>query len=221
MQDTFDFNEEEKEENILLTLQKYIAYWKWFVVSVIISLMGVYTVLRYSTPIYTAEAKILVRDDKKGDLSSGLAAFADMDLLGGGTQNVDNEIEILNSRTLISKVIQRLNLNTVYFRIGNFRDVELYNETLPFELIVKNSSHVFKNKLQSFKIQFISGDSFELSDNVGKEIGVFSADSIINLVEASLIVRKSSYFRGIQKRGAKYAVLILSLIHISEPTRPY
>ena len=188
MHDTFDFDDDQKNNvNILSGIEKYIKHWRWFLLSAIVSLLAVILSLRYSTPIYTAGTKILVRDDTKGDLSSGAGAFADMALFGGGKKNVDNEIEILNSKTLVAKVIERLNLNIVYVKLGNFRDVELYTETCPFELVVQNASPVFKKTAQSFTIKFISADRFRFNDNVGKEIGIFHADSTINLVEASLV----------------------------------
>jgi capsular exopolysaccharide synthesis family protein len=217
MHDTFDFDDDQnKNENILLGLQKYIKHWRWFVLSLILSLLAVILSLRYSTPIYTAGAKILVRDDKKGDLSSGAGAFADMALFGGGKKNVDNEIEILNSKTLIAKVIERLNLNIVYVKLGNFRDVELYTETCPFELVIQNASPVFKKNSQSFMVKFISADRFRLNDDVGKEIGIFHADSTINLVEASLVVRKTPYHKGIANSENVYQVLFNPVVDVAK-----
>jgi uncharacterized protein involved in exopolysaccharide biosynthesis len=45
---------------------------------------------------------------------SEMSAFADLGLSSGLKSNVDNEIEILKSRTLVQRVVKKLNLNTSF-----------------------------------------------------------------------------------------------------------
>ncbi|WP_338409336.1 polysaccharide biosynthesis tyrosine autokinase [uncultured Flavobacterium sp.] len=194
MQDQFDFNEEEQGESILELLSQYIYYWKWFVLCVLIAVSSAFILLRYSTPVYQAASKIIVRDEKKGNITSELSAFADMGLLSGMANNVDNEIEILNSITLVEKAIKRLNFTTTYFRLGNVRDVELYKNTQPFEFVIENASEVFYNTSQSFTIEIISPDRYELSNHKGLNLGTFSFGSSILLNEATLKIQKLPSF---------------------------
>ena len=86
--------------NIREEIEKYVFHWKWFVLGLIIALSGAYTYLRYVPNQYSVETSILINDDKKGGLSSELSAFEDLGLLGGGKASIDNEIELLKSRTL-------------------------------------------------------------------------------------------------------------------------
>ncbi|MGB0892411.1 MAG: Wzz/FepE/Etk N-terminal domain-containing protein, partial [Flavobacteriaceae bacterium] len=83
--------------NLRAELEKYLINWKWFVLGIFISLLGAFLYLRYSTPLYSASATILIKNDKKGGLSDELAAFGDLGIVGGSSKNIDNEIEILKS----------------------------------------------------------------------------------------------------------------------------
>ena len=96
---TEEFNkvgdENQSEEiNIQEIIFKYLSYWKWFVISIIACLAIAFLYLRYATPVYNVSAAIIIKDDKKGGNStSELSVFEGMGLLGG-TNNVDNEIEV-------------------------------------------------------------------------------------------------------------------------------
>jgi uncharacterized protein involved in exopolysaccharide biosynthesis len=49
----------------------------------------------------------------KGKMLSEMSAFADLGL-SSGLKVMDNEIEILKSRTLVQRVVKKLNLNTSF-----------------------------------------------------------------------------------------------------------
>ena len=100
--------------NIRAELEKYLIHWKWFALGILISIIGAFLYLRYSTPKYSVSATILIKNDKKGGLSDELAAFGDLGIIGGSSNSIDNEIEIIKSRKLIHDVITRLNLNIKY-----------------------------------------------------------------------------------------------------------
>ena len=114
-------NSSNQEQSINLNelLNKYLIHAKWFVLSVLMCLAIAFVYLRYATPEYSVSATLLIKDDKKGGLMSELSNFSDIGLLGGSNGNVDNEIEILKSRTLVEKTVKDLNLN--------LDDVESYN----------------------------------------------------------------------------------------------
>lgn len=194
MQDQFDIYDDEQEENIFQNLAKYLFYWKWFVLCVLLTMSIAYLKLRYTSPEYKAVSKIVVRDEKKGGLSSELGAFADMGLLSGMKNNVDNEIEILNSITLSEKVVDRLKLTTTYLKLGNIRDVEVYKASQPFEFAVEYASEIFNKSPQSFGVKILTASRFELTNALGVSIGVFSFGSTIILKEAKIKIQKLPNF---------------------------
>ncbi|MGB5943187.1 MAG: polysaccharide biosynthesis tyrosine autokinase [Leeuwenhoekiella sp.] len=119
-------------------ISKYLKYWYWFVLAVVVALLAAYLVLRYETTIYRSQAKILIKDVNNSQLSE-LAAFEDLGFTGSGLSKsiFENELQILRSRDLMSKVADSLGLSTsVYYR-GSVKDTELYIEQ-PFTFEYKN-----------------------------------------------------------------------------------
>ncbi|MFV5693009.1 GumC family protein [Flavobacterium sp. LT1R49] len=206
MQDPFYMLEEENENNSFSSLKHYLRHWKWFVLSVMLCLNFAFIKLRYTTPQFKATAKILVRDEKKGSLPSELGAFADLGLLSGMKNNVDNEIEILNSITLIEKTVQKLHFNITSYLIGNIRDIEVYKETEPFEFTVVNASDKFYQNTTNFKIKITSAKNFEILLSDGKVLGSFHFGTPILIDEARIVVQKLPTFNAINPVGNSYEI---------------
>jgi len=125
-----DFDDDFKEDfDFKGFVEKYARHWKWFVLSAFVGLCMAFLYLRYTIPQYQASTTILVKDEKKGGMLSELSAFADMGLGGSMNSNVDNEIEILKSRTLVERTVKELNLNSSLIYEGNVVDREVYKTT--------------------------------------------------------------------------------------------
>lgn len=111
-------NEQQHEESINLyaIFFKYLAYWAWFVASVIVCLILAFVYLRYQAPVYNVTSAVLIKEDDSSKRGMGAAseALEAMQSPGGlsMSNNFDNEVEILKSRTLIRKVITQLGLYT-------------------------------------------------------------------------------------------------------------
>ena len=206
MQDQFDFYEEEQEQNVFQNLAKYLQYWKWFVLSLLLSLSVVFIRLRYANPEYKAVSKIVVRDEKKGGLASELGTFADIGLLTGMKNNVDNEVEILNSITLVEKTVERLQFTTTYFEIGAIRDVEVYKTTQPFEFAIENAPQVFYKTPQFFRVKVVSANRFQLINKNEVVLGYFNFGTSIVLKEAKINIQKLPNFTTLNPTGVVYAV---------------
>ena len=103
---------DEQEIDFLALLFKYFFYWRWFVASILICCVATYLFLRYQTPVYNISSSVLIKEEDKrsGSGSNPLAAIQDLGMFSM-TNNFDNEVEILKSRTLIKKVVNDLDLN--------------------------------------------------------------------------------------------------------------
>ena len=84
--------------------------------SVIVCLILAFVYLRYQAPVYNVTSAVLIKEDDSSKRGMGAAsgALEAMQSLGGlsMSNNFDNEVEILKSRTLIRKVITQLGLYT-------------------------------------------------------------------------------------------------------------
>lgn len=97
-EDIFDFKE---------WIFKFLSYWPLLTILVFSSLIIAWLYLRYSIPIYTTSASILIKDEKEGLGSSNM--FEALDLFGG-KKIVDNEIEVIQSKSLARQVVENLHL---------------------------------------------------------------------------------------------------------------
>ena len=61
--------------NLRDELDKYLQYWRLFVVSAVIFLILAFLYLRYTTPVYLAKGEILIKDNKNALIrASGYAS---------------------------------------------------------------------------------------------------------------------------------------------------
>lgn len=124
--------ENEKPVDYKALLFEYLMYWPWFVVCLIVCLAGAWCYLRYQAPVYNVNATVLIKQgdkNKAGGQNASLAAMQDLGMLSMAS-NFDNEIEILQSRTLLKKVVNTLNLNITYKEKRSFGyPIQLYKDT--------------------------------------------------------------------------------------------
>lgn len=121
-----NMNEQDEEKiNYQELLFRYIIHWPWFVASVLVCLIGAWVYLHFQTPVYQVSASIMIKDDKKGSGSTDLENLG----IGGvitSTQSIDNEIEVLRSKTILKEVVNNLELYITYYDEDEFPEKELY-----------------------------------------------------------------------------------------------
>ncbi|MGY0408685.1 MAG: GumC family protein, partial [Polaribacter sp.] len=161
--------------NIREEIEKYVFYWKWFVLGVFLSLVMAFLYLRYATPQYIATTTIMIKDNRKSGVSKELETFKDLGIIGGGSSNnTDNEIEIIKSRKIIGNVIDSLNLDNTYYIEGRIKKAEVYkNSPILIKFISRDTTTtttttttVQKDTLISVSIK--SDTTFDLKDSYGK-----------------------------------------------------
>ena len=112
---------------------------------------------------------MLIKDAGRSGTISTQDILSSSDALGGG-KSMDNEIQILKSLTLLEKVVERLGLEVQYFRIGNFKETEIYTSS-PFLL----DSFQLAEPMgfgANFFIELDDYNSFLLKQNEDDEEGV-------------------------------------------------
>lgn len=123
---------DDKEIDIQELLFKYLIHWPWFVGAVIVCLISAYIYLYVATPVYNISATVLIKDDKKGGSSNNVAGLDELGLSGliTSSQSIDNEIEVLRSKTLVKEVVNYLNLYVTYQDDDQIPSKELYKTSL-------------------------------------------------------------------------------------------
>lgn len=184
------------EENETIDFKKeffrYLTFWPWFLLCLVISIGSSYFYLRYTSSIYNTSAKIKVLDKNDG-LEFPTAGF----VFNRSNINLENELEILQSYVILEQVVDRLNLTTQMFEVGRIQTSQI-NE-LPFYFksnftndsikrsgvyvisIEKNQFRILNEKTE--KITFISNhNSFETQHDLPFEIKIDNKKFFIDIL---------------------------------------
>lgn len=118
----------EDQVNFQEILFRYLIHWPWFIVAIIICVAAAWGYLHLTTPVYNISATVLIKDEKKGGGASMSSEFENMGLNGfvSSSKNLDNEIEVLRSKSLAREVVNRLGLFVTYIDEDGFLSKELY-----------------------------------------------------------------------------------------------
>jgi capsular exopolysaccharide synthesis family protein len=133
-----NYNQEniEDEYDLKKELFKYLFFWRWFVFSITLCLIISFFYLRYSHTIYSTSAKIKILDKKEASLELPSAS----DIFKNNTINLENEIELLSSYSILSEVAQKQNLNTNFYRVGDIMTTRVAHFPFQFEQLISNDS---------------------------------------------------------------------------------
>lgn len=108
-----------------------LAKWYWFVISVVVVVGATIFYLLTTPPVYTRSASLLIKEDSKGNsLTDATGVLGNMDIFQTST-NVNNEIQAIQSPSVMYDVVKRLRLNMNYTTDGGFYREVLYGNTLP------------------------------------------------------------------------------------------
>jgi tyrosine-protein kinase Etk/Wzc len=102
--------------------------------------------------------------------------------------NIENEIEVLKSRTTMAKVIKALHINITYSITGRFKTTELYNNK-PFELVIADTT----DEWFGGKINVIDENSYSIIDESGKAHQGKWGDTITVFPRKIVLVKTASF----------------------------
>lgn len=112
---------------------KYLRYLPWVILSVAFTLVGAYIKLRYSTPIYSVSSKLLVSQPQS---LGGGEKFDDIFMMQR-SDKLSDEIEIIKSRSMATRVVKSLGLQKQIYNKGKIRSTILYPD-YPFNFDIIN-----------------------------------------------------------------------------------
>lgn len=158
---------------------KLLSYWHFFVVSLAVALICAFLYNRYTMPVFRATSTLLIEEDKKsGALGTDqlLQGFG----LKAGMQNLDNQILILSSWSLIGKTLDSLPFGTKYYTRGRINRTTLYPKhpitivqdkpgTLPFDI--------------EFEFKYLGDDKFTLNSESKESYSLFKEASFGEKIE--------------------------------------
>jgi capsular exopolysaccharide synthesis family protein len=136
---------QDQGDRIKTEILKYLKFWPFFLVGLVLAYIGAFLYLRYTPRVYQSKAKIQILNKNKG-LELPSAAF----IFNRSNINLENEIEILKSYDIIEKVVDTLNLTMRVYEEGNVLTTELYQ--LPFKVLKTRPNDSIK-RAESYTIE--------------------------------------------------------------------
>ncbi|HLZ17162.1 MAG TPA: Wzz/FepE/Etk N-terminal domain-containing protein, partial [Cyclobacteriaceae bacterium] len=122
----------EEKVNIKAIIQKLISRWYYFLVSLLITVPLAYVYIKFAENIYQVRASILLSGPRKNEMASE-KFLKGMELLTSHTE-IEDEIGILKSSSLVGSTLQRLDFGVSYFEEANFKTHEKYGDEYPFKI---------------------------------------------------------------------------------------
>ncbi|MDT0294083.1 GumC family protein [Mesonia ostreae] len=177
-QQQWEKEELDNGEDLKNLLYKYFQYWPWFVLGVVLSVAAAFLYLRYSTEVYSTQAKIKVLDESNdGGLDlSGLSGATSMFNLS--KVNLENEIQIVKSRRMFGKVVEVLDLNTVYYSNATFKSSLYFNPDMPIKISWMESDVSSSEPPPLIEFTSVNQNTFKLREEVLGELKAKYGDTL-------------------------------------------
>jgi tyrosine-protein kinase Etk/Wzc len=156
-----------------------LSYWHIFVTTIAAAFICAWLYNRYFPTRYRVTSTLLIEEDKKGSSALGTDKLLEGFGLRPGMQNLDNQILILSSWSLIGRTLDSLSFETEYYYRGRVKKASLYPKqpikviqdsvgTLPYDIEFK-FTYLGKNK---FTLNASSKGSYSLNkhESFGEKI---------------------------------------------------
>ena len=199
-----------KQSNIVELVVSYVKHWKLFVLSFVIcvGLAGAYILVK--NPEFRINANILIKEDSKSGMS-GLASsmmktgipFGDVLSVGGSA--VDDEIEIINSYSILRETVKDLGLN-VSCSSGLIKKTNYYQDS-PLRITPANPDmpdtlrYTIEMKVTVDKQENVKVKAYYDGDLIGSVKSQFPAK--LTTVFGDFLIEKTKFYDGDKNRKFK------------------
>lgn len=147
------FEDEESGFDFKSVFIKLVINWKWIAASMVVCLFLAYFYLQKQTPVYRIQATIMINDGQKGSFQNQMQTFQQDFGIMSTTSGLDNEIEVLRSKSVIKQAVLDLGLYTRYsIYNGRFKPATTLYGEYPIEVKINREDLERLNGGASFKI---------------------------------------------------------------------
>lgn len=160
-------NEMTTSVNMKQKVELFTSRWKVILLCIIACVALAYTHLRYATYMYRATATIKIKQEDQAKKLPTSMLDGGSEMFFGGGEGIKDEMEIMRSRSLLKKVVKKLNLNIRIFEEGTILELERY-ENPPVKLSFFASDSIIDNVKYLFYVRVKSPDEFLLFEDDGR-----------------------------------------------------
>ena len=157
---------------------KVFRYKYYFVVTVLFAFVLAFVLNKYSERQYYNRTSLLIKEEKRGSFMSSSDMMQGFDLFGG-VSNVENELSILKSFSVVNEAVEALNMEVSYyteevlfpFDFLPFKSVKELYDNSPI-IAIMDQTHVQPVGM-SFYIDVINDSSFRVTAT-GTEVSIYN-----------------------------------------------
>lgn len=168
-----------QDTDSILKIIKLIFRNIWIIVPFVVVAVGIaYVYNRFTVPSYYVSSTVLLKEDSNNNWSNSGTRFINYDLLSQ-TQNLQNEVMILQSYPIIEQTVKNLELEVVYYEYWDYQYYNAYKKT-PFKVfifkdhpqLIETVFDIIFNSDGSFQIEVKKQDATVYNYETGQKIGV-------------------------------------------------
>jgi tyrosine-protein kinase Etk/Wzc len=161
----------ESNVNYKKLVQRFLNFKNLYITTIVILVISVFIYNRSATVQYSNKTTVMISDKEQNVLGGGQDFLQGMAMLSGKS-NIDNEMEIIKSFSLIKEALDRMDIKTTIYsykrsifaglleKVGLHKVTELY-ENSPVRIVV-DQTHDQATYLP-FYIKFLDDNTFEIT----------------------------------------------------------
>ena len=180
--DQFEQDMQEKPINWREVFERYIVYWRWILVSILLAMVVGFFYIRKQSNIYQLNTSLLIVDQSKSGGMNELSILKSLDVMGSGNSYtmVNNENEVIKSTSLMKRVVSQLELYTTYSTTNFLRKFEIYTES-PYK--VRMDSMALEKLKYTLQFDIVTENAkLKISGEYGDSIFNYTVDRLPTLL---------------------------------------
>ncbi|RYZ53435.1 MAG: polysaccharide biosynthesis tyrosine autokinase [Sphingobacteriales bacterium] len=135
-----------------------LGHWYWFLLSLLLALIGGFIYLQLSKPVYTIKSTLLV-DNQEENTSSDI--LNKLEIVKKTPVNFYNELNTLHSEDLVLQAVDSLGLNIKYYAATKLREIELYTNS-PIRVVFDSAG--YNGSYTEFALKYVTDGHFDLKE---------------------------------------------------------
>ena len=203
--DLSQLDNEEKALEIRYVVAKYIRYWPWYALFIILFFTSTYIFHRYTVDEFEVTGSIVIKNS-----STPEARILDRSNIFNTGINLENDILRLRSKNLSREALKKVHFDVEYYAKTNIKDIELYDRS-PIRVEV-DWNHLQVTDTQ-VELEVLSDKNFKLSQAQG---GIMDFNAAQASGDESIYNKTYTFGEPVETARSKFTVLLTNPGRIGE-----
>ncbi|RAI94154.1 GumC family protein [Algoriphagus yeomjeoni] len=203
--DLSQLDNEEKALEIRYVVAKYIRYWPWYVLFILLFVIATFLFHRYTVDEYEVSGTMMIKTN-----TSPEARILDRSNIFSTGLNLENDILRLKSKGLAREALKNLHFDVEYFAKTTIKAIELYDRS-PIRIEV-DWDH-FQLSDVPIQLEILSGETFRLAQ---EESSLLDFNSAMAAGDESIYNKTYSFGEEIVTAKSKFTVHLVNPGRTSE-----